>query len=313
MSKPTTALLIPCYKAERYLENLRKQVDALAPAFDELVIVDDGSADETVAKARALGFDIVPLEINRGPGAARNAAAKRATAEWIHFLDADDEIAPDYLARILPVAGDDCDAVLSSTEFVDEDTRESTLRWEYPDEAFRANALRATIVHPVLLHSSLIRRRCFETIHGFDEDHRCWEDGDMHVRLAASGARFRTIPDLLAWSPRHRRGTSGSDLYCHRCRLDFLEKYAAYVPRVPAEDLVHEVIINATRLYAEGDKSNAGRALDLACRFGWKGPESRNLFLSALWKVPSKRFRKALFATQMAKRKGGAKVTSWKV
>ena len=104
MSKLTTALLIPCYNAERYLENLRKQVDALNPAFDELVIVDDGSTDGTVEKARELGFDIIPLGVNRGPGAARNAAAKRATAEWIHFLDADDEIAPDYLAKVLPMS-----------------------------------------------------------------------------------------------------------------------------------------------------------------------------------------------------------------
>jgi glycosyltransferase involved in cell wall biosynthesis len=302
MSRPTTALLIPCYNAERYLENLRKQLDALDPAFDEIVVVDDGSTDGTVAKARNLGFDIVPLGVNRGPGAARNAAASQAKAEWIHFLDADDEIAPDYLAKVLPVAVDGVDVVLSSTEFVDEDTREPTLRWEYPDEAFRSNALRGTIVHPVLLHSSFIRRSSFETIRGFDEDHRCWEDGDLHVRLAASGARFRTIPDLLAWSPRHKRGTSGSDLYCHRCRLDFLEKYAAYVPRIPAADLVHETIVNATRLYNEEDAKNANRALDLACHLGWKGPESRNPLLGALWKVPSKRLRKTLFRLQMSKR-----------
>lgn len=302
MSKPSTALLIPCYNAERYLPNLRKQVDALNPSFDELVIVDDGSTDGTVEKARALGFEIIPLGGNRGPGAARNAAAKRATAEWIHFLDADDEIAPDYLAKVLPLAGDDTDVLLSSTEFVDEETRIPIMRWEYPDVAFRQNALRAAIVHPVLLHSSLIRRCCFETIRGFDEEHRCWEDGDMHVRLAASGARFQTTDALLAWSPRHKRGTSGSDLYCHRCRLEFLEKYADYVPRIPAEDLVKEVVLNATRLYREGDKANAMRALDLACRLGWKGPTSGHPVLAALAKLPSKRLRKLLFGLQMRAR-----------
>ena len=305
MSEPRTALLIPCYNAERYLEKLRRQVDALEPAFDEMVIVDDGSTDGTVAKARELGFDIRPLGVNRGPGAARNAAAKLAKAEWVHFLDADDEISPDYLAKVLPVAGDGVDAVLSATVFVDEETREPLMRWEYPGEAFLTNALRATVVHPVLLHSSLIRRSVFDTIRGFDEEHRCWEDGDMHVRLAASGARFRCIPDVLARSPRHKRGTSGCDLYCHRCRLDFLEKYEAYVPRVPAEDLASEAAINAAKLYAEGDKANAGRALDLACRLGWKGPESGHPVLVALAKIPSKRMRKALFGLQMRARGGG--------
>ena len=307
MSKPSTALLIPCYNAERYLPNLRKQVDALSPAFDELVVVDDGSTDGTVAKARELGFDIIPLGINRGPGVARNAAAKRATAEWIHYLDADDEIAPDYLAKVLSLAKGGTDVVLGSVQYVDEETRKETMLWQYPDNAFRSNALRASIIHPVLLHASLIRRSAFDQIGGFDEDHRCWEDGDMHVRLAARGGKFVTIPDFVARSPRHRRGTSGSDLYCHRCRLEFLQSYEAYVPRIPKADLLSEVLLNARNLLAEGDRPNAKRALDMAGRLGWRGPESSNPLLSLLAKVPSLELRKVLFAMQV---KARSKVTS---
>ena len=312
MGKPSTALLIPCYNAERYLENLRRQVDALSPAFDEVVIVDDGSTDKTFEKARALGFDIIQLGVNRGPGAARNAAAKRATAEWIHFLDADDEIAPDYLAKVLPLAGSDTDVVLSSTQFVDEGTREPVMLWDYREDEFRENPLRASIVRPVVLHSSLIRRRCFETIRGFDEEHRCWEDGDLHVRLAASGARFRTTSRVLAWSPRHKRGTSGSDIYCHRCRLEFLEKYASYVPRVSREDVRKEIVFVAALLAKEGDSQNLDRALDLAIRLGWRGPESGHPLLAFLAKLPSARLRKMLFSAQMRARGGGAAVVGKK-
>ena len=307
MSKPSTALLIPCYNAERYLVNLRRQVDALVPVFDEIVVVDDGSADGTVARARELGFDIKPLGVNRGPGAARNAAARMATAEWVHFLDADDEIAPDFLAKVLPLAREGTDVVLSATEFVAEDTRKPFMLWKYPDEEFRDNALRAAIVHPVLLHSSLVRRSVFETIRGFDEECRCWEDGDMHVRLAAAGARFRCIPDVLASSPRHKRGTSGNDLYCHRCRLGFLENYAAYVPQIPAQELLQEVLLNARNLFAEGDCANGNRALDLAGRLGWRGPESGNIIMAGLAKVPCDRLRKALFAMQGKARGKGQK------
>jgi glycosyltransferase involved in cell wall biosynthesis len=310
MSKPTTALLIPCYNAERYLENLRKQVDALDPAFDELVIVDDGSTDGTVAKARALGFDIIPLGTNRGPGAARNEAAKRATAEWIHFLDADDEIAPDYLAKVLPMAGDAVDVVLCSCDFLDEVTRERIMRWSFEDSLYSREPLKGCIRTGVNTPSSLIRRRKFAEIGGFNEERRCWEDGDMHLRLALAGARFRAIPDVLSFGIRHRRGTSGNELYCHRCRLEFLEKYADYVPRIDAEDLVNEAVINASRLYREGDKANAMRALDLACRFGWKGPESRNPLLAALAEVPSRRLRKLLFLMQAAKRQGKPRINT---
>jgi GT2 family glycosyltransferase len=287
------------------LENLRKQVDALDPAFDELVMVDDGSADRTVAKAHELGFAIRPLGANRGPGGARNALAQMATAQWLHFLDADDEIAADYLAKVLPLAGQNTDVVLSTTLFVDEKTRDLITRWEFSDNEFRANALRATIMRPVPLHSSLIRKAALDRTEGFDEKLRCWEDGDVHVRLAATGARFRCIPDVLAWSPRHGRGAGGNSLYCWRCRLVFLKRYRSYVPRIRKEDLCSEVIRDATNLYAQGDRCSASEALDLAFELGWRGPESRHPVLAGLATVPSRRLRKALFGLQIKVRGAG--------
>jgi len=302
MSRPSTALLIPCYNAERYLENLRKQVDALNPAFDQLVIVDDGSTDGTVEKARALGFDIVPLGVNRGPGAARNAAAKQVTAEWIHFLDADDEIAPDYLAKVLPLASRNTDVVLSTTLFVDETTRDLITLWEFPDDEFRSNALRAAIIYPVPLHSSFIKRTAFECAGGFDESLRCWEDGDFHVRLARSGAKFRCIPEVLAWSPRHQRGAGGNSLYCWRCRLEFLHRYANFVPDISREDLCGQAVQAAAELFAAGDRKSGEEALALASHLGWRGPQSRHPVLAALATIPSKSLRKVLFKLQMRAR-----------
>lgn len=300
--RPTAALLIPCYNAERYLEALRRQVDALGPAFDEVIVVDDGSTDDTVVKAGGLGFDIRPLGVNRGPGAARNAAAQMASAEWVHFLDADDEIAPHYLDAAGAHATDDADVILSSTEFLDEETRRPFMKWSYSTEEFSSNAVQAAIVRPVLLHSSLIRRSCFEGIGGFSERHRCWEDGDMHVRLAAAGSRFRCIPDLLAFSPRHKRGTSGNDLYCHRCRLDFLESYESLVPRISREALLAEVLVNASNLHEEGDGTAFRRAIDLAFRLGWNGPESGSAPMRMLAGLPSKFLKRTLFAAQLRAR-----------
>ena len=313
MNQPSTALLIPCYNAERYLDNLRRQVDALDPAFDELIIVDDGSTDGTVTKARELGFHVIPLGVNRGPGAARNAAANLAKAEWIHFLDADDEIASDYLAKVLPLADEQTDVVLSTTLFVDEVTRDLVIRWEFPDEEFRANAIRATIMRPVPLHSSLMRRTSFAGAAGFDEQLRCWEDGDLHVRLAASGARFRCCSDVLAWSPRPTRGAGGNQLYCWRCRLEFLKRYRSHVPQISEKDLCSEVLRAATNLYAKRDWRSVSAALDLAVGLGWQGPQSRHPVLAALSKIPCAPLRKALFNVQMRARGAGTEVAGKKV
>lgn len=305
MSKPTTALLIPCYNAERYLENLSKQVDALDPKFDEVLLVDDGSTDGTVAKARELGFDIRKLDTNRGPGGARNVLLDMATADWVHFLDADDEIAPDYLTKVLPIADEATDVVLSGCDFIGAQDRKLWRRWIYSNEVFAPNALAATIAHPVFLHCSFIRRRKALEAGGFDEEHRCYEDGDFHVRLAAAGARCRCIPDVLAFSLRHYEGSGGNELYCAQCRLEYLKNYRQYLGRIPDAVLTKALAECGARLHQKGDARASREAFDLACGLGWQGPQSRHPLLATLAKLPSKRLRKALFLMQAAKRGGG--------
>lgn len=298
MSKPTTALLIPCYNAERYLENLRKQVDALDPTFDEVLLVDDGSTDGTVSKARALGFDIRPLGSNRGPGGARNVLLNMATTDWVHFLDADDEIAPDYLAKVLPVADEATDAVLSGCDFIGAQDRKLWRRWIYSNEVFAPNALAATIAHPVFLHCSFIRRRKALEAGGFDEKHRCFEDGDFHVRLAAAGALFQCIPDIIAFSLRHYEGSGGNELYCAKCRLDFLKEYRRYLERIPKELLGEAFAECGAALHKNGYSAGSLEAFEIAFQLGWQGPESRHWALGLLARFPSKWLRRRLFLAQ---------------
>lgn len=305
MSKPTTALLIPCYNAECYLENLSKQVDALDPKFDEVLLVDDGSTDGTVAKARELGFDIRKLDTNCGPGGARNVLLDMATADWVHFLDADDEIAPDYLAKVLPVADEATDVVLSGCDFIGAQDRKLWRRWTYDSGDFSVNALAAAIANPVYLHCSFIRRSKVLEADGFDEVHRCYEDGDFHVRLAAAGARFRCIPDVLAFSLRHHEGSGGNELYCAKCRLEFLKEYRRYLGRVPKELLAEALAECGALLNKNGDGVGSLGAFEFAFQLGWQGPQSRHPLLATLAKLPSKRLRKALFLMQAAKRGGG--------
>ena len=92
MNASTTALLIPCYNAERYLDNLRRQVDAVDPKFDEVLLLDDASTDETISKARELTNALVRL--SEDP-AMRSAMAQRARRRVLHAYT-DDVIGPLY-------------------------------------------------------------------------------------------------------------------------------------------------------------------------------------------------------------------------
>jgi len=298
----TTALLIPCYNAERYLPNLKKQIEALNPKFDEVILVDDGSTDRTVESAKNIGLTIMPLGVNRGPGAARNAAAQKSRAEWIHFHDADDEIHSNYLEKVMPFAGEDNDVVLSSTEFVEEKTRSFIMRWEFDSALWTQNPLLGALRTGVNTTSSFIRKSKFEEIGGFNEKRRCWEDGDMHLRLALAGVRFRAVPDVLSTSIRHARGTSGNRLYCHRCRLGFLQEYAKFSPPIDARDLIGEVMQTAAGLYQEGDFSAVDEALNLALRLGWKGPDSGHAGIKILNYLPFPWLKKMAFLKQRERR-----------
>jgi GT2 family glycosyltransferase len=296
---PKTALLIPCYNAERYLPSLKRQIENLKPAFDEVLLVDDGSTDRTVERGRELGLKIEPLGTNRGPGAARNAAAKRTNAEWIHFHDADDELHANYLEKTLPMARVDVDVVLSSSDFVQETDRRFIMRWSFDADAWSQNPMAEAVRTGVNTTSSLIRKTKFDEIGGFNEEKRCWEDGDMHLRLALAGARFMTVPDVLCTSLRHSRGTSGNRLYCHHCRLAFLREYTKNVPTIPAIDLLTEIIKTATWLNEEGDSNGVNESLNLALKMGWKGPVTKNFILAFLNIIPFSYWKKILFFLQI--------------
>jgi glycosyltransferase involved in cell wall biosynthesis len=84
----------------RALDSVRAQT--LPPA--DVVVVDDGSSDDTADVARAAGATVLRHPQSRGSGEARNTGIRAATTRWIAFLDSDDEWAPDHLRTLLPAA-----------------------------------------------------------------------------------------------------------------------------------------------------------------------------------------------------------------
>lgn len=275
----TAALLVPCYRALPYLDRLRTQVDRLAPAFDEVLLADDASPDSTADRAEALGFRVLRLPRNLGPGGARNALAAAVSCEWIHFHDVDDEVAPGYLDRVrsLPLAS--LDAVLHRVDFIGEDTRSLQVSWQ-TDPAGLARDPAATLLRqPLPTMASFLRREVFLRLGGFHPDRRCFEDGDFHFRLGASGARLAALPEVLEWSLRHEGGAGSDQTYCQRCRLAFLEDYAAAQPEALRPAIAAEAERCATALLCVGDRPSARLALALARRLGRPVPTTRNPLL----------------------------------
>src|SRR5436190_21207 len=107
------ALCIPARNAAAHLPRLFESVRLQAIPFNEVLVFDDASVDQTAAVAEELGASVVRSEVNVGPSAGKNLLAQRATSEWLHFHDADDKLAPEFGARARArVSRDDVDVLL---------------------------------------------------------------------------------------------------------------------------------------------------------------------------------------------------------
>ncbi|MBI2814103.1 MAG: glycosyltransferase family 2 protein [Opitutae bacterium] len=98
---PSVSIIIPCHNAGRWLaETIQSALGQTWPD-KEIILVDDGSTDGSLAVARqseAQGVRVVS-QPNAGAAAARNAGLARASGDFIQFLDADDLLAPDKIER----------------------------------------------------------------------------------------------------------------------------------------------------------------------------------------------------------------------
>lgn len=98
MPPPTFSVIIPVYNGSRTLARAIESVLAQSYPAGEVIIVDDGSSDSTARVVERFGRRVIYLhQPNSGVSAARNAGAKRASGEWLAFLDADDRYYVDRL------------------------------------------------------------------------------------------------------------------------------------------------------------------------------------------------------------------------
>lgn len=94
----TITTVIPAYNAGQYIARAIDSVLAQTRPADEIIVVDDGSTDDTAAIVAQYANKVKCIhQQNAGETAARNAGIKAATYDWIAFLDADDEWIPDKL------------------------------------------------------------------------------------------------------------------------------------------------------------------------------------------------------------------------
>jgi glycosyltransferase involved in cell wall biosynthesis len=189
---PHFSVVIPVYNRARELGDAIGSVLAQGEQDFEIVVVDDGSADDPAAVVAGFADARINLirQENRGGGAARNAGIRAAKGRFIAFLDSDDVFLPQHLAAIRRLLGRRTDAAGYARVLVDRGEGRSLLK---PPRAIgacedmaeyllcdRGFTPTSTLVVPAALARAVL----------FHEDLREAEDTDFAIRLALAGCAF---------------------------------------------------------------------------------------------------------------------------
>jgi GT2 family glycosyltransferase len=177
---------------ERHLE-----AAAVCDVPFEVIVVDDGSNEAGLTKLRkleSLGVRIIENRVNLGRGGAINRGAREARGNYLLILDCDCPPADsDFLRSHVDAVKADVDVSIGGLRGVGRDfwSRYQELSVKRRERQFRAGNLYAFTSQNVM-----IRADCYRRIDGYDEryDRYGFEDRDLFVRLAESGARFSYTP-----------------------------------------------------------------------------------------------------------------------
>lgn len=102
-----TAIIIPAFNAAAYIAEAIESALAQSHPASQIIVVDDGSTDDTALVAEKFGDAVMLLlQANAGVSTARNYGAAQTSADWLLFLDADDRLRPDALRMLLSRASE---------------------------------------------------------------------------------------------------------------------------------------------------------------------------------------------------------------
>ena len=254
----TVSVVIPTFNRASVISRALESVFLQTRAPDEILVVDDGSTDNTAERVRAEfpGVRLIEQE-NRGVSAARNAGIRAATGTWIALLDSDDEWLAEKLDRQLRAVAANIEAntVLCHTDeiWIRRGRRVNPMKKvrKHGGHIFE-HCLPLCVISP---SSVLLHRRLFETVGGFDEDLPACEDYDLWLRVTARfPVLFLDEPLIVKHGGHHdqlSRRTWGMD----RFRISALEKILATTTLGDADRAAAEsMLAHKIAIYASGAK-----------------------------------------------------------
>lgn len=209
----TVSVVIPTYNyghfVARSAQSAYNQDDV---AFSEIIVVDDGSTDDTEAVVSRLKAIRYVRQENAGVSAARNLGVALAGGDYVQFLDADDWLASTKLSDCIASLDDSRTIPFTQMSNVYEARRTAIRRRGYraarrllgePQLWNTRRPLESLLLHEVGVMSPLYPRQALNEVGGFDTSLRVLEDIEINFRLALAGYRFKPLYKVGAYCRNH--------------------------------------------------------------------------------------------------------------
>jgi glycosyltransferase involved in cell wall biosynthesis len=263
---PRYSVVIPAYRAGRTIEATLRSVYLQTTHDFDVAIVDDGSPDDTVERARTLADERVTVlhQEHLGPSAARNLAIASTHGEYVCPLDADDLLLPHFLETMGAALDRNPDAGFAYTDAwtLDDVTgrirRASAKAYQRPPTPAptdRRAFFRELLDRNFVLCCVLIRRSVLEEVGGDDVRISGSEDWELWLRVVASGWSAVEVPGRLAvYREGQPASNSGDPLKMSRSvgavydlvaadeRVDEADRARAVAYRASVRDLEHAIV-----------------------------------------------------------------------
>jgi glycosyltransferase involved in cell wall biosynthesis len=218
MNSPLVSVIIPAYNAARTLETTVQSVYGQSLQDFEIVIVDDGSKDNTLEVAQRIAASDSRIKVvaqpNSGAAAARNTGIKAAGGEYVAFLDADDLWLPQKLERQIALLNSEKEAaaVQTGAYYVNDDLEVLSVRpCVIPKDVLLETLLFRSF--PALMSTLLVERSAFDKIGLLNTKLVILEDWELAIRLSRF-CNLKSIEEPLALY-RNYPGNRSRDLSIH--------------------------------------------------------------------------------------------------
>jgi predicted hotdog family 3-hydroxylacyl-ACP dehydratase len=256
---PRVSVIIPTYNRAHLLVEaigsvLNQTLDNL-----ELIVVDDGSTDNTECVVASVGDPRLKYvrRLNGGVAAARNTGLKNASGEFVAFLDSDDLFLPDKLAEQIGAMDDDPSPGLVYGLYYRLKQDGSSVR---QGNCYPAGSRYLPLRTPrIFIQTVLVKRSWLERIGGFDENLSVCEDQDLLWRLSAAGCWTVCIPKALT-IVREQPASLTKSCYLYMADMSAYLDKIFNDPRMRAEVLAardqvyaHQYITAAASAYQSGE------------------------------------------------------------